>query len=100
MSQRGGCKDKRIARAVTFKMRCQEASIPEAMRAAEFTLAESRDPAKQMAVRRACMKGNPFYSNAPVGLSVAPSAEQTPGTSVAPLTEPVGEDSLTLQTPS
>ena len=90
MLRRGGREDKRIARAVTFKMRCQEASIPEAMHAAEFTLAESRDPAKQMAVRRACMKANPFYSNAPVGLSVAPSAEQTPGTSVSPLTEPVG----------
>ncbi len=81
-------------------MRYQEASIPEAMRAAEFTSAESRDPAKQMAVRRACMKANPFYSNAPVGLSVAPLAEKTPGKSVLPLMELAGEDSLTLQTPS
>ncbi len=74
MSRRGGRKDKRIARAVTFKMRCQEASILEAMRAAKFTLAESKDPAKQMAVRRACMKANPSHRNAPVGVSVAAPA--------------------------
>jgi hypothetical protein len=82
MSGRDGRKDKRIARAVTFKMRCQEASIPEAMRAAEFTSAESRDPAKQMAGRRACEKANPSHRNAPVGVSVAAPAMQTPGTSL------------------
>jgi hypothetical protein len=53
-----------------------------------------------MAVCRACMKANPFNSNAPVGLSVAPSAEQTLGTSMSPLTEPTGEDSSMMQTPS
>jgi hypothetical protein len=67
-------------------MHCQEASIPKAMRA------------KQMVVHRACMKANPFNSKAPVGLLVALSAEQTPGTSVLPLTEPTGEDSSMMQT--
>ncbi len=100
MSGRGGRKDKHITHAVTFKMRCQEASIPEAMHAAEFTLAESRDPVKQMAVRRTCEKANPSHRNAPVGVSVAAPAMQTPGTSVSPLTEPTGEDSSTLRTPS
>jgi hypothetical protein len=82
MSGRDGRKDKRIAHAVTFKMRCQEASIPEAMRAAEFTSAESRNPAKQMAGRRACEKANPSHRNAPVGVSVAAPAMPTPGTSL------------------
>ncbi len=80
MSERGGRKDKRIALAVTFKMRCQEVLIPKAMRAAEFTSAESRDPAKQMAVRHACEKANPSHRNAPVGVLVAAPAMQTPGT--------------------
>jgi hypothetical protein len=44
--------DKRIAQAAAFKMWCRDASIPEAMRACKFTLAESSNPAKQMAVRR------------------------------------------------
>jgi hypothetical protein len=56
MSRKGGHKDKRIAQAAAFKMRCRDASIPEAMRACEFTLAESSNPAKQMAVRRAYEK--------------------------------------------
>ena len=101
MSRRGGREDKRIVRAVTFKMRCQEASIPEAMRAAEFTLAESKDPAKQMAVHRACEKANPHQRNAPAQVSVAVPALRTPGTSVSPLTEPTREDNTsTLLTPS
>ena len=48
--------DKRIAKAAAFKLRCQSASIPEAMRASKFSLAESSNPAKQMAVRRAYEK--------------------------------------------
>jgi hypothetical protein len=80
MSGRDGRKDKRIVRAVTFEMRCQEALIPEAMRTAKFTSAESRDPAKQMAGRRACEKANPSHRNAPVGVSVAAPVMQTPGT--------------------
>ncbi len=82
MPGRDGRKNKRIARAVTFKMRCQEALIPEAMHAAKFTSAKSRDPAKQMAGRRACEKANPSHRNAPVGVSVAAPAMQTPGTSL------------------
>jgi hypothetical protein len=56
MSGRGGCKDKHIAQAVAFKIRCREAVIPKAMRAMKFTLAESSNPAKQMAFRRAYKK--------------------------------------------
>jgi len=56
MSGRGGRVDYRIAKAAAFKLRCESASIPEAMRASKFTLAESSNPAKQMAVRRAYEK--------------------------------------------
>ncbi len=56
MSGRGGHVDKRIAKAAAFKLCCQSASIPEAMRARKFSLAESSNPAKQMAVRRAYEK--------------------------------------------
>ncbi len=48
--------DKRIAKAATFKLRCQSASIPEAMRASKFSLAKSSNPVKQMAVHRAYEK--------------------------------------------
>ncbi len=51
MSGKGGRVDKRIAKAATFKLHCQSASIPEAMRASKFSLAKSSNPAKQMAVR-------------------------------------------------
>jgi hypothetical protein len=56
MSGRGGRVDKRIAKATASKLRCQSASIPEAMRASKFSLAESSNPATQMAVRRAYEK--------------------------------------------
>jgi hypothetical protein len=56
MSGRGGWVDQRIAKAVAFKLRCPDAHIPEAMLASKFTLAESQNPAKQMAVRRAYEK--------------------------------------------
>ena len=56
MSGRGGRVDYRIPKAAAFKLRCERASIPEAMRARKFTLAESLNPAKQMAVRRAYEK--------------------------------------------
>ena len=56
MSGRGGRVDTRIAKAAAFKLRCKSASIPEAMRACKFTLAESSNPAKQMAIRRAYEK--------------------------------------------
>ena len=48
--------DKRIAKAAAFKLRCQSASIPEAMRASKFSLAKSSNPVKQMAVHRAYEK--------------------------------------------
>ena len=84
MSGRGGRKDRRISRAVTFKLRCKEASIPEVMRAAEYTLAESRDPAKEMAVRRAFEEaaGGPKASPPPVSINAA--ADQL---LVSPLTD-------------
>ncbi len=48
--------DKRIAHAVALKIWCREASIPKAMHATKFTLAESSNPVKQMAIRRAYEK--------------------------------------------
>jgi hypothetical protein len=44
--------DQCIAKAIAFKLRCPDARIPEAMLALKFTVAESQNPAKQMAVRR------------------------------------------------
>ncbi len=63
--------DKRIAKAAAFKMRCRDASIPEAMRASKFTLAESSNPAKQMAVRRAYEKAIGGKTTAPATFSVS-----------------------------
>ena len=56
MSGRGRNKDVRTGHAVAFLLRCQGAKVPEAMRAAKFTLEESTDRTKQMAVRRAYNK--------------------------------------------
>ena len=56
MSGRGGRADQRIAKAVAFKLQCPDARIPEAMLASTFTVAESQNPAKQMAVHRAYEK--------------------------------------------
>jgi hypothetical protein len=56
MSGRGGHADKRIAHAVAFKIWCREALIPKAMHATKFTLAESSNPANQMAVCRTYKK--------------------------------------------
>ena len=53
MSGRGRNKDVRTGHAVEFLLRCQGAKVPEAMRAAKFTLEESLDTTKQMAVRSA-----------------------------------------------
>ena len=44
--------DERVAHTVAFLMRCPGSSVPEAMRACKYTLEESGDPAKQMAIRR------------------------------------------------
>ncbi len=48
--------DQCIAKAVVFKLRCPDAPIPEAMLASKFTVAESQNLAKQMAVCRAYEK--------------------------------------------
>jgi hypothetical protein len=76
--------DKRIAKAAAFKMRCQDASIPEAMRASKFTLAKSSNPAKQMAVCRAYEKAIGGKTKAPATVSVTTTLT---GSSLLPLTE-------------
>jgi hypothetical protein len=81
MSGKGRRDDKRIASAVTFKIRCQGASIPEAMRATKFTWKESEDPAKQMAVRRAYQKA----VNAPSAVLV----NRRSSSELSPLTDTV-----------
>jgi len=48
--------DARIGRAAEFLLRCQGAKVPEAMRAVKFTLKESANATKQMAVRRTYAK--------------------------------------------
>ena len=81
MSGKGRCDDKRIANAVAFKIRCKGASIPEAMRATKFTLKESEDTSKQMAVRRAYQKA----VNAPSAVLV----NRRSSSDVSPLTDTV-----------
>jgi len=77
--------DKRIANAAAFKLRCQSASIPEAMRASKFSLAESSNPAKQMAVRRAYEKAIGGKTKAaPATVSLFST---TSGSSLSPMTE-------------
>ena len=56
MSGRGWCNDKRIEHAVVFLLRCQGASVPEAIHAAKFTLEGRLEMAKQMVVRCAYAK--------------------------------------------
>ena len=70
MSGKGRREDKRIANAVAFKIRCQGASIPEAMRTTKFTLKDSEDTAKQMAIPRAYQKAITANSNAPSAVLV------------------------------
>jgi hypothetical protein len=53
MSRKGGHADLRVERTVAYLLRCPRSIVPEAMRASKFSLAESSDPARQMAVRRA-----------------------------------------------
>ncbi len=57
--------DKRITHAVSFKLQCPEASIPKAMHTTKFTLEESSNTAKQMAVRRAYEKAIGAQKNIP-----------------------------------
>jgi hypothetical protein len=70
MSGKGRREDKRITNAVAFKIRCQGASITKAMRTTKFTLKESEDTAKQMAVCRAYQKAVTANSNAPSAVLV------------------------------
>ena len=53
MSGRGWNKDVGTGHAVEFLLQCQGAKVPEAMRSAKFTLEESLDTTKQMAVHSA-----------------------------------------------
>ena len=76
--------DKRIAKAAAFKMLCQDASIPEAMRASKFTLAKSLNPAKQMAVRRAYEKAIGSKTKAPITVSIT---TKSTGSSLSLLSE-------------
>ena len=85
MSGRGGNKDGRVAHAVAFLLRCQGASVPEAMRAAKFTLEESSNTTKQMAVRRAYTKAIGGKTKSPFSVSVDVAANTS---SLLPLTEP------------
>ncbi len=45
--------DKRIEHTVAYLLRCPRSSVPEAMRALNFSDKESKDARKQMAVHRA-----------------------------------------------
>ena len=85
MSRRGGREDARIGRAVEFLLRCQGAKVPEAMRAVKFTLKESANATKQMAVRRAYTKAIGGKKKSPLQVSVDASANTSP---LSPLTEP------------
>ena len=80
--------DKHIAHAVSFKLRCPEASIPEAMRATKFSVKESSDTTKQMAVRRAYEKAAGARKGVPLAVSVAASRTGRTGSSLSPMTEP------------
>jgi hypothetical protein len=53
MSGRGIRVDSRIAAVVDFMIRCPGGKVPEAMLAKNFTLAESWNLAKRMAIHRA-----------------------------------------------
>ena len=50
--------DERITRIVAILLRCPGLLGPEAMRAGKFSLEESGNPAKQMAVRHSFAKAN------------------------------------------
>ncbi len=86
--------DKRIAKATAFKLRCQSASIPEAMRASKFTLAESSNPAKQMAVRRAYEKATGGKTKAAPN-TVSLLSTTSSGSSLSPMTETTRTESST-----
>ena len=85
MSGKGGNKDGRVPHAVAFLLRCRGAKVPEAMRAAKFTLKESLDTTKQMAIRRAYAKAIGGKTKSPFSVSVDAAANTL---SLLPLTEP------------
>ncbi len=93
MSGKGRRKDKRVVNAVAFKIRCQGASMPKVMHATKFTLKESEDTAKQMAVRRAYQKAVTANSNAPSAVLVNRSSSL-----LLPLTDTVVASSATAAT--
>ena len=70
MSGRGGNKDGHVTHVVAFLMRCQGAKVPKAMRAVKFTLKESLDMTKQMAVRWAYAKVIGGKTKSPFSVSV------------------------------
>lgn len=85
--------DARIGRAVEFLLRCRGAKVPEAMRAVKFTLKESANATKQMAVRRAYAKaiGGKMKSPLPA-VSIDASANTS---TLSPLTEPTPRTTTT-----
>jgi hypothetical protein len=48
--------DERIAHTVAFMLRCPGLSVPDAMRASKYSLEESGNPAKQVAIRHSFAK--------------------------------------------
>ena len=95
MSGRGRNKDVRTGHAVAFLLRCQGAKVPEALRATKFTLEESTDTMKQMAVRRAYTKATGGKPKSPFPVSVD---AVTNTSSISPLTQPTAT-SITLKSP-
>jgi len=85
MSERGGNKDGRVAHVVAFLLHWQGAKVPEAMRAVKFTLKESLDTTKQMAIHRTYAKAIGGKTKSPFSVSVDAAANTL---SLLPLTEP------------
>ncbi len=84
MSRKGGRADPRVERTVAYLLRCPRSTVPEAMRASKFSLAENSHPTKQMAVRRAYGKASGGKTKPPPTNLVETS---TAGTlTVSPLT--------------
>jgi hypothetical protein len=80
--------DNRIRHAEAFKLRCKEASIPKVLHACKFTLEESSNPAKQMAVCCAYEKAIGGNQRAPPVVIGALIAGTT--LTVSPLTNQTG----------
>jgi hypothetical protein len=104
MSGRGGQADQHIAKAVAFKLRCPDDHIPEAMLASKFTVAESQNPAKQMAVCRAYEKATSGKTKASrpnlVGLLTAGTSTVSPLTNQTISANATTSQELSLSPPS